>query len=104
MSGRAVGLVFAAALLAFFAYAIWYQRQNPRDIVSEGTIMVERKSTAGVQRTTLRTRDVAIAGHSFSEVQLPGGTWIACGGDCRKAVYDAGDGFWEKIERDRGSR
>jgi hypothetical protein len=104
MSGRTVGLVFAAALLAFFAFALWYQRQHPREIVGTGQVTVEKNRPGGVTRVTLRTRTISINGRRFQEVELPGGTWIDCAGDCRKAVFDTGDGFWQKIERERGGR
>ena len=32
------------------------------------------------------------------EVRMPGGTWIGCKGDCRKALTDETVNFWQKRE------
>jgi hypothetical protein len=35
------------------------------------------------------------------QVQMPGGTWIDCAGDCRQALADATIDFWDRqAERD----
>jgi hypothetical protein len=94
MSGKGVGLLFAIALLCFLAFALWYQRANPRQIVATGTIIVESRRAGGTT-LTLTTRDVRIANTTFREVQMPNGTWLDCAGDCRKAVREATDEFWD---------
>jgi hypothetical protein len=94
MSGKGVGLLFAAALLCFLAFALWYGRAHPRQIVATGSVVVESRR-AGGQTLTLNTRDVRIANTTFKEVELPNGTWIDCAGDCRKAVREATDEFWD---------
>jgi hypothetical protein len=104
MDGKSIGALFAAGMAAALAFVFWYQSRNPRVIVGYNQISVTKKSPAGVERATLRTREIEIAGRRFWEVELRNGTWIDCAGDCRKAVDEAGDGFWEKIERERGSR
>jgi hypothetical protein len=100
MSGRMMGVIAAALVLAVLAFGLWYQNQYPRQILRMGSITVEAKR-GGVQRLTLKTRDVQIRNTVFQEVEMPNGTWIDCAGDCRRAAHEAGDGFWEKLEKER---
>ncbi len=92
-----VVLVFVVGVAG---YAFWYTRQYPREIVGQGTVRVPSSKAAGGYATHA-TRKVSVNGVVFEEVALPSGTWIDCGGDCAKAVHEAGDGFWEKQQRDR---
>lgn len=85
-------LVFVAGVAA---YAFWYSRQYPREVVGHGSVRVASSKAAGGYATHA-TRKVSIKGSVFEEVALPNGTWIACKGDCAKAAFEAGDGFWEK--------
>jgi hypothetical protein len=99
MSGRYVGVLVALFVLSLLAYGLWYQRQHPREIIGTSTITVQsRKSDGGT--VTLKTRDIAINGVKFSEVELPNGTWIDCQGDCRRAAREAREDFWEARARD----
>lgn len=82
------------ACLAFAAFVAWYAWHNPRTIVATGSITVT-STRAPYASTTLRTRDVAVGRTVFREVELPGGTWIGCAGDCARAVHDAREGFWD---------
>jgi hypothetical protein len=50
---------------------------------------------------TLRTRDVAAAGTTFHEVELPNGTWIDCGADCAETVRREHLDLWE-TKREEG--
>jgi hypothetical protein len=74
------------------AFALWYSRQYPREIVGQATIEVT--GVRGQAPVRLKTRDVSINKVVFKEVEMPNGTWIDCAGDCAKAARDAGDGFW----------
>ena len=100
MSRRALPLAVIAGVLAFLAYALWYQRQNPREIIATGAVAVESRRP-GRMPQTLRTRDVRIASTVFKEIELPNGTWIDCAGDCAKAARDAGDEFWDTQQAPR---
>jgi hypothetical protein len=84
----------AIGLVCFLGFALWYQRAHPRQIIAEGSIIVQAQRAGGGTRT-LKTRDVKIANATFREVQMPNGTWIDCAGDCQKAVHEAGEGFWD---------
>ncbi len=88
-----------ALLLAVGGAAVWYAQQYPRVIVGTGRVEV-RSERAGGRTLTLETRDVQIRATKFQEVKLPGGSWIACNGDCARAAREAGDGFWDKHQRD----
>lgn len=89
-----------AFVIGVAGYAFWYTREYPREIVGHGTVRVASSKAAG-GFATHATRKVSINGVVFEEVALPNGTWIACSGDCAKAALEAGDGFWEKQQRDR---
>ncbi len=91
--------VIIALMLAVIGYAAWYTQRHPREIVGTGRVQV-RSERAGGPTVSLRTRDVSINGVTFQEVELPNGTWIACAGDCATAAREAGDGFWDKHQRD----
>jgi hypothetical protein len=99
MSREQMVALIVALVLGVAGYAAWYAQRHPREIVGTGLVEV-RSERAGGQTLSLRTRDVAINGATFQEVELPNGTWIACSGDCVKAVREAGDGFWDKQQRD----
>ena len=91
--------VVVALMLAVLSYAVWYSQRHPREIVATGRVLV-RSERAGGASIKLDTRDVSINGRVFQEVELPNGTWIACSGDCARAAREAGDGFWDKHQRD----
>jgi hypothetical protein len=84
--------ILAAFIVAVLGFMFWYQRQHPREIVGTGAI--ELAGVRGSGRVTLKTRDVAINGVVFKEIEMPNGTWLDCAGDCAKAAREAGDGFW----------
>ena len=94
MGGRMIGIMFAVGLAAFLAFALWYQQRHPRTIVATGTVTVTSKRPP-FGAVTLNTRDVSINGVTFKEVELPGGTWIDCAGDCPMAVRHAREEFWD---------
>ena len=100
MPDKMMGLIAAVLVLAVLAFGLWYQRQYPRQILRTGVITMDAKKPGG-QRITLNMRDVQIRDTVFQEVEMPNGTWIDCAGDCRRAAHEAGDGLWEKIERER---
>jgi hypothetical protein len=94
MPGRFVGIALVTTLLTFLAFALWYQQAHPRMITGTGQISVESRRPP-YQSLTLKTRDVSINAVAFKEVQLPGGSWLDCAGDCRQAARAASTDFWE---------
>ncbi len=70
--------------LGIVGYGLWYRSQHPARVVETGSVDVEDKDSG--QRRTFPTRTVEIGAIRQVEVQLPSGTWIDCGGDCREAV------------------
>ena len=76
-------LALAAAIIG---YGVWYQAQNPPRVVATGTLEVANANGARPERLTLDTRTVEIGTIRREEIQLPGGNWIDCAGDCRQAV------------------
>lgn len=100
MSGRTMAFLMATLVFGVLAFGLWYQKQHPRRIISEGQIRVTSKS-AGATAMTLKTRDIEVNGARYSDVEMPNGTWIGCQGDCATAAREAGDEFWKKLERER---
>ena len=99
MSRAQMIAIVDALVFGVGGFALWYSRQHPREIVGDGTVRVPSLRAVG-GFSIHATREVSINGLRFQEVALPNGTWIACGGDCVKAARDAGEGFWEKQQRD----
>ncbi len=100
MRRRLLPLAMIGLVLAVLVLGLTYQRDNPREIVATGSVTVAG-SRAGSKTLTLQTRDVRIAGAVFKEVEMPGGTWIACAGDCVKAAREAVDEFWDTQQKQR---
>ena len=100
MRRRLLPLAMIGLVLAMLVLGLTYQRDNPREIVSTGSVAVAG-SHAGSKTLTLQTRDVRIAGAVFKEVEMPGGTWIACAGDCVKAAREASEEFWDTQQKQR---
>lgn len=77
--------VIAMVGLGIVAYGLAMQRAHPPRVTGMATIDVTNPRTG--QRMTLRTRTVEGGGFTKTEVELPGGTWIDCGGrGCGDAV------------------
>ncbi len=92
--------IVGGLIIAVLGFALWYQQQYPREIVSTSSIRVVSTLRPGPPMA-LETRVVKIANNRFEEVRMPNGTWIGCAGDCRKAALDAGPDFWDAQARDR---
>ena len=92
--------IVGVLIISVLAFALWYQRQYPREIISTSTIRVVSASRPGPPMS-LQTRVVKIANTRFEEVRMPNGTWIGCAGDCRRAALDAGPDFWDAQARDK---
>jgi len=89
--------LLALLMIAVAAYGIWHQRRHPLRVIATGSVRVE---DARARRTlTLRARTIEIGSVRKQEVELPGGTWIDCGGDCVAAVKRGYTEFWEHQER-----
>ena len=91
-----IGLLMAGVL----AYGLYLQAKHPRRITGYGQVTAKSRHTPG-RTATLRTRDVEVAGTTLREVELPGGTWIDCGGDCAEAVRREHLDLWE-TKREEG--
>jgi hypothetical protein len=91
-------VLIAVAIVVIAAYGIWYQRAHPRVIVKTGTVNVTKPGGASL---VARTRTVQVGAVLLNEVELPGGTWIDCAGDCATAFNEAQSDFWAKQDRER---
>ena len=90
-----IGLLMAAVL----AYGLYLQFKHPRRITGYGQVTAKSRHTPS-QVITLRTRDVEGSGTTFKEVELPGGSWIDCGGDCAETVRREYLDLWETKRED----
>jgi hypothetical protein len=91
-----IGLLMAGVL----AYGLYLQFKDPRKITGYGQIIAKSRYTPG-KTATLRTRDIEGSGTTFKEVELPGGTWIDCGGDCVETARRQHLDLWE-TKREEG--
>jgi hypothetical protein len=97
---KPMALVALILVLGVLGYGLWYHERHPREIIDTSSVLVESRK-AGGERQTLTVRTVRIANTTFQEIQLPSGTWLDCGTDCRQAARDAGDDFWVAQEKTR---
>jgi hypothetical protein len=86
-------LIFAAGIVVV-GYGVLYRHQHPPRIVATSTLTVT--DPASGQATQFSRRTIEIGSVRLEEVQLPGGTWIDCGGDCREAVMREHLEFWPR--------
>ena len=85
-----IGLLMAGVL----AYGLYLQFKHPRKITGYSQVTTKSRHTPG-KIVTLRTRVVEGSGTTFKEVELPGGSWIDCGGDCAETVRREHLDLWE---------
>ena len=93
--GVLIGIVGAIVL----AYGIWYHRVHPREVIRQGSVAIETKGKGGPVKTSARTRTVRVGAVILNEVELPGGTWVDCAGDCATAYREATTDFWDTQSR-----
>lgn len=102
MTVKTGGVLVAIVMLAVLAAGLWYQWRYPPRVVATG--QVRMTAMDGGPALTLRTRVVERGSTRLQEVELPGGTWIECRGDCERTVREAGPDLWETIRRNSGGR
>jgi hypothetical protein len=99
MNLRSVAALIAIAGAATAAYGLWYRAAHPTRVVRDGDLMVKRGSGATAERVRLRIRTLANGTVTRDEIELPGGTWIDCAGDCAKSAASALDDLWQDQQR-----
>ncbi|MBS0241494.1 MAG: hypothetical protein JSS20_04905 [Proteobacteria bacterium] len=102
MSVKMMGILLAIAMAVILIAGLMRRYGEPRKIISTGSVRVQGDNSQGPV-VIHRTRVVLIGSTRFEEVELPGGSWIDCSGDCAKAAREAaGPDFWEKLRRNTG--
>lgn len=91
-----IGLLMAGVV----AYGLYLQFKHPRRITGYGQVTATSRHTSG-KSVTLRTRHLDGSGATFMEVELPGGSWLDCGGDCAETVRREHLDIWE-TKRENG--
>ena len=87
-----VPLIILALGAAVVAYGLWQRQLNPPKIISTGIFqMTDKNGTVLI----FPKRVVTVGGFETTEVQLPGGTWIDCRGDCVEAIKAEHTEFWD---------
>jgi hypothetical protein len=99
MSLKWAAITIAALGAAIVGYGLWMQTKFPPRTLSTGTVEVRdpRRNDNGKMR--LLTRVQAVGGITRSEVELPNGTWLDCGGDCAGTVHKVTAGFWDEQQK-----
>ena len=100
MQNRMAGVIVGGVVLALLVFGLWYSNKHPRQIVGTSTVTFDTRR-AGSTMATLKTREIEVNGRRFSEVEMPNGTWLDCGGDCGRAARDADGALWERIDKER---
>jgi hypothetical protein len=101
MSLRWVVIAIAVGGLGMASYGIWQQIANPPRVLSVGNVEVADPRGGDVKRMRLITRTVAVGKIVRSEIELPNGTWIDCGGDCPDAARKATIDFWDEQRKNK---
>ena len=96
MQLKVVPVLIAAAGLAVIGYGTWQRQMNPPRVIATGVFQFTDKLGTVL---IFPKRVVAVAGFETAEVQLPGGTWIDCGGDCLAAYRQGTTDFWDTLTR-----
>lgn len=91
--------LIALLMAGVLAYGLYLHAEHPRRVTGHGQVTAKSRHTPG-KSVTLRTRDVAVGGTRVREVELPGGTWIDCGGDCAEAARREHLDLWETKRED----
>jgi hypothetical protein len=95
---KLVAWALAIVGLCVVCYGGYMHVRYPARVVSMGTVEV---GDGGAGRVRLLVRTVASGGITLTEVELPNGTWIDCGGDCAAAARKATTGFWDEQQKKR---
>jgi hypothetical protein len=90
--------VILAVGLAVIGYGLWMRQANPTKVVSTGVFQFKDKAGAVL---LFPKRVVAVGGFETTQVQLPGGTWIDCRGDCEETIRAEYTEFWDSQMRSR---
>jgi hypothetical protein len=84
-------LLFAVAV-AIIGYGTYQRHLYPPTVRATGIFkLVDKTGTELI----FPKRVVAVAGFETTEVQLPGGTWIDCRGDCGATIKSEHTEFWD---------
>jgi hypothetical protein len=94
-----LAVLLAFAMFVILGYGAYQQVTNIPVLHAEGRLLMRADEIKGSRDVELATRDVKLAGVRRWQVQLPGGTWMDCAGDCRSAVLRAGPQLWEELQR-----
>jgi hypothetical protein len=92
MSLKLVPLLILALAAAVIGYGLWRRNQDPPRVIATGTFKFTDKHGAIL---VFPQRRVAVAGFETTEIQLPGGTWIDCRGDCAATIKAEHTEFWD---------
>ncbi len=90
---------FVGGLGTLAAHYSWNSLTAPKEVLGYGK--VRAASAQGGAAMTARTRRVRQGTVEGEEVELPGGTWISCGGDCARALQREHLDFWRKREENK---
>ena len=92
MSLKLVPYLLVALAIAVIAYGTWQRQKYPPQVIATSTFSFIDKSGTELK---FPKRVVAVAGFEVTEVQLPGGTWIDCRGDCGGTIKAEYTEFWD---------
>jgi hypothetical protein len=95
MSGKTAGLLVLIFVAGFFAFAVYWSLKHPRRVIGFGPPVTAKSRVDPNKVVTARTREVEVGGQRLREVELPGGNWIDCGGDCAEALRREHLDFWQ---------
>lgn len=99
MRMKLAAMLLLCAALAVVAYGTWYRSLHPPRVVATGSVAMTDPRTG--EPLVFPRRTLAIGSIRTDEVQLPGGTWIDCVGDCRDTLSREHLEFWERRQLKR---
>ena len=99
---KPVMALFAAGVAGLAGYALYDALWGPQPVVL-GYDRVEAKSRYDANRVErARTRAMRRGDVRYREVELPGGSWISCEGDCAETYRRRHLDHYETIHDERG--
>jgi hypothetical protein len=89
---KRVPFILIALAVAIIGYGTYQRWLYPPTVLSTGIFKLVDKSGTEL---IFPKRVVAVAGFETTQVQLPGGTWIDCRGDCAATLKSEHTEFWD---------
>lgn len=101
---RLLGWLVIVAVIGFGAFGVYDAIYGPPTVVLEYGKVDAVSAHDPAKRAEIRTRHVQRGKLTYWEVELPGGSWLGCGGDCSEAYRKQELDFWRARKEEDAKR